>query len=503
MNERNSLSGHLSTETLAEYAEGLLGAPEAAQAEVHLGDCADCRAEEQLLASLTDILAADDPGPMPAHYAARIDVALAEVAMETGRTPVGAPFPADAAATAGAASAAGGTDGTADVTPGEGAQVVDLASRRRVVASGFRRVSTVAASVVLLIGGAALGLEALRTDGAIVQQPIAAPEVTSLPKSLQKSLEPPKNAKKGPGKNSRVDPKTGIIYKDDGEVLLTDGRRVIPGKNGGPPTIVLPPDTKIKESKQQDRGSDDSKGDEGRSTVDRPGQSGTEGDPGKQPQTFEQPPPVAQPTPVQSSPVKTPATPGGAPSEAQAMSARAKQGPYVTVTNNTYDQSNFASRVRELLILADEYYSESSTGSPQPDDASESPPPPVVQNDAPTVVPQNLGVSFSRQPTQYRGDAPEAVARQVDRCAGQLGATAVAGDSGFWQPSTSAEPEPATIVVVENPQDQNQVVGYVFVGEDACTKANPASADSAAWWQAVDKPGSPAASREAGRSVQP
>ncbi|HUR75841.1 MAG TPA: hypothetical protein VMZ00_16280, partial [Sporichthya sp.] len=123
---------HLSIEILADYAEGLLGDADATSVAEQLASCADCQAEADLLVSVTQILAADDPGPMPDHYAARIDAALADLAAAEPVTPKRRQTPA-----------------------GAGATVIDLASRRRFTPAA--RVTSVAASLVLLIGGVALG----------------------------------------------------------------------------------------------------------------------------------------------------------------------------------------------------------------------------------------------------------------------------------------------------------------------------------------------------------
>ncbi len=131
---------HLSIEILADYAEGLLGDADATSVAEQLASCADCQAEADLLVSVGQILAADDPGPMPDHYAARIDAALADLAAAEPVTP----------------------RSTRTTTVGEGATVIDLASRRRFTPAA--RVTSVAASLVLLIGGVALGMQALDTS---------------------------------------------------------------------------------------------------------------------------------------------------------------------------------------------------------------------------------------------------------------------------------------------------------------------------------------------------
>jgi len=214
---------HVSTETLADHAEGLLGESEAGQVQAHLDECEDCRSEALLLVSLQEILRADDPGPMPAEYATRIDAALAElIAAEPPRRlhPEAVPL-----LNAPAESEAGG------------AKVIDLASRRAVMMTGLRRVSTVAAGVVLLIGGAALGVQTIGKHTDLVTPPPSAhdaaqPVYTSVPLA-------PKDAK--PGKNGIRIGKDGTIYLKNGKVLLTDGTVIVPGAHKSDPPVVVSP----------------------------------------------------------------------------------------------------------------------------------------------------------------------------------------------------------------------------------------------------------------------
>jgi anti-sigma factor RsiW len=70
------MNDHLAAEILAEHAEGLLSPADAAAAEAHLFACEPCRRTYDDLVALPELLAADDPGPMPAELAARIDAAL-------------------------------------------------------------------------------------------------------------------------------------------------------------------------------------------------------------------------------------------------------------------------------------------------------------------------------------------------------------------------------------------------------------------------------------------
>jgi hypothetical protein len=82
-------TGHLDAARLAEHAEGLLGADEAAAVEAHLRECQACRATAADLASVSAMLAAAPPTlRMPAHVVAGLDRVLAD---EAARPPEPAP----------------------------------------------------------------------------------------------------------------------------------------------------------------------------------------------------------------------------------------------------------------------------------------------------------------------------------------------------------------------------------------------------------------------------
>lgn len=77
-------TGHLDATRLAEHAEGLLGAREAAAVEAHLHECDACRAIAADLASVTAILAAAPPTlRTPPHVVASLDRALADEVTKT------------------------------------------------------------------------------------------------------------------------------------------------------------------------------------------------------------------------------------------------------------------------------------------------------------------------------------------------------------------------------------------------------------------------------------
>ncbi|MFH9349314.1 anti-sigma factor family protein [Kitasatospora sp. NPDC017646] len=72
---------HPSVDELADLAEGLVESAEAARAlHRHLDGCTECRATADALTEVRALLGADEPEPMPADVAARLDAALAEAA---------------------------------------------------------------------------------------------------------------------------------------------------------------------------------------------------------------------------------------------------------------------------------------------------------------------------------------------------------------------------------------------------------------------------------------
>lgn len=125
MSERSVNGGHLSPDTLADLAEGLLDAREALAARGHLVGCAQCSARQNRLAEVSRVLADhSDAGALPPEVAARLDDALAAEATSTG-------------------------------TPG-----------RASVRSPFgMRVLQAAAAVVLLLAGVGVGVSALQGGG--------------------------------------------------------------------------------------------------------------------------------------------------------------------------------------------------------------------------------------------------------------------------------------------------------------------------------------------------
>src|SRR5207247_1095203 len=101
------------------------------------------------------------------------------------------------------------------------------------------RVSTVAAGVVLLIGGAALGVQTIGNHTDLVPS-TPSHDALSQVRAFNTLPTPPKNAKKG--KNGiKTDPKSGWIYMPSGKVLLPDGTVLLPGPTkSDPPTVIQP-----------------------------------------------------------------------------------------------------------------------------------------------------------------------------------------------------------------------------------------------------------------------
>ncbi|MBA3741678.1 hypothetical protein [Sporichthya sp.] len=413
---------HLSIEILADYAEGLLGDADATSVSEILASCADCQAEADLLVSVGQLLAADDPGPMPAHFAARIDATLADLAAAEPVTP----------------------KSTQATTVGGGATVIDLASRRRFTPAA--RVTSVAASLVLLIGGVALGMQAIGTDGSsdpglgatgILPTPSSDSAASADRAALYAQTEEPTGKDRKKGKNGAIiDKRTGTVFVNN-KVLFSDGTVVVKKKNGdaevrtfsrgGPITTIVP-----------------------RSAVKPTPVPTTATTPVVTPESIPQPTPTPTPKPPATT-VK--------PSE-----------PYVKNSGDVYSQENFAAKVQGLLRASGDVqpvFSESSESTkPSPTDQNR------VSSGA--VRSDEAGVPA-------RGPAPADVAAKVKRCADQLGYTGVlAGDVGTWKGQA------ATILVTRNAANAKQADGYVVFGD--CTKEAPATKASIQWEQRVDLP---------------
>lgn len=86
MRELNG-AGHLTPDTAADLDEGLLDPADTAAARAHVAGCAACTGLLEELAELRRILAADDPGPLPASLVDRLASALAAPAAEESSAP--------------------------------------------------------------------------------------------------------------------------------------------------------------------------------------------------------------------------------------------------------------------------------------------------------------------------------------------------------------------------------------------------------------------------------
>ncbi|GAA0620806.1 hypothetical protein GCM10009547_24290 [Sporichthya brevicatena] len=433
---------HLSIETLADYAEGLLGDAESTAVADHLASCADCTAEADLLVSVSTILAADDPGPMPEQYAARIDAALADLAAAEPVTPkrVGTTPPGKGA---------------------EGAAVIDLASRRRFAPAA--RVTSVAASLVLLIGGVAIGMQALdNTDAGNPGDDLGALDNPSAePTNSARYLAYALSAKEKPkGKNAErrkdgsvADKRTGAVFLKSGKVLFPDGVVVVPKKDGQ--TEVRTFDVQSGKSRKIAT----FRADDPRPTVTAPAP--------ETPQAAENTP-QATPEPTPQAPA---ARPSNGPNKASTMAAQSAQSdPYVTNSGDTYNPDNFAAKVQALLRNAGYTAEGAPAGS-----ASNS----TDQGRAASKAVRSDSQSDAAVPA--RGPAPAELQAKVKRCATQLKLGEVlAGDAGVWRGQN------ATVIVARNGSEAKQAVGYVVYGE--CTSAAPATAADVQWEMRVDFP---------------
>ncbi len=154
------MRGHVDTETLALFAEGLLSRRHGGRVRSHLSQCASCASARAQLGQIPSLLAAAPAPPMPADVAARLTAALSAETAATAKR---------AAATAGAAGAAAAGAARPDRTaqPDGGPEPAALpgthrrATRRET--TGHRwpvlrspaavRVLAAAAAVVVLAGG--------------------------------------------------------------------------------------------------------------------------------------------------------------------------------------------------------------------------------------------------------------------------------------------------------------------------------------------------------------
>ncbi|MGQ0467121.1 MAG: anti-sigma factor family protein [Sporichthyaceae bacterium] len=463
---------HISTDSLADHAEGLLGESESAQIDAHLAECEECRSAALLLASIPEILAADEVGPMPAHFASRIDAALADL---YAAEPV--IFRAEPAAATPIAASPIGID-----QPGN---VVDLASRRKLALTGLRRVSTIAASMVLLIAGAALGIQTLDREKEFVGPSVAQDDLPQPTASRISKVTVPKDTKQGVRKDIRVG-KDGTIYTT-GKVFLTDGRVLITDKNGNVKQVLTPSAPKKAEEPAataapkatKKPAEPPKKGGNGLSTADK--QKGA----GQQPSRTEAPvTPEQDPAgPGRSVEPSTPAEKSAVTAARQGDTAVPSKDPYVQESYQAYTEDNFAALVMDLIQAARRHGTNQNEFSPSSTQPTATPKP----SSSGYRMPTSLRTAFTQwnfpQDTE-RGPAAEKFQDRVKRCASQLGADAIAGDFGTWKD------KPATIIVLQS-ENPDQVDGYVFYG--TCSEDKPITAQSAQWQQRVNKPARDAA----------
>jgi hypothetical protein len=138
--------GHIDTDTLAAYREGLLSRRRAARVAAHLAGCPRCAETDAQLAGVTTMLAASQVPPMPAGLADRIEAALSaeavsRAAAQAGRRPLGE-----------RAAGAARDDVPGDRRP---ATVPGGNHRQRPHRRSWLtpRVATVAAAVAVIVGG--------------------------------------------------------------------------------------------------------------------------------------------------------------------------------------------------------------------------------------------------------------------------------------------------------------------------------------------------------------
>jgi hypothetical protein len=412
-------TGHLSTEMLADHAEGLLREAEAAAVEAHVAACAECRAEQALLAALPGLLATDDVGPMPAAYAARIDAALAALPPLTASAPSAAPAPARAPAAA-------------------TAEVVDLASRRKSGAApkAAGRVTSVAASIVLLLGGTVLGLQALNSDGSNDQ---TSPVAERPQKPIETTEEDRPSAAPG---------RTTAPAADTAEPRRKNPEEAPPAKTG----TQKPPAKGIGTTATRESAAPAA------SSEQRAASDATAG--------------------TQASTSKA----GQEPVRAATAETDDASPAYVEDSRSTYTPENFDSKVRALVERSG-YQAPAEAPAEEPAPVQDSPAADPAQNDpagsdlagsdpAQEAAQQDPGLRFQlaslSQPAATPGPAGAAVRKRVQKCAEQLGGQLVAGDTGVWRGG------PVTVVVLADPADPARVIGHVIAGP--CNDKQPATA---------------------------
>ncbi len=149
------MRGHVDSETLAAYREGLLSRRKARQVAAHLAHCAQCAGLDAQLAELPALLARSPAPPMPTALTARIEAAIAaEAAARSETTDV-------------AAAAASLTRDATRVT--RDAAATRRHRKPRAPSPGRSRLVlrvAAAAAAVVVIGGGGYGLSRLLSGGA-------------------------------------------------------------------------------------------------------------------------------------------------------------------------------------------------------------------------------------------------------------------------------------------------------------------------------------------------
>jgi len=149
------MRGHVSAESQARYAEGLLSRARAARVHAHLAGCPQCAADQARLAEVTAALR-DIPAPsLPPALAARLDAALAaesarRAALPAGAEGNGAAQPAGPAPLPGPAQPAGAARRPGAARPGGG--------RWRWLQSPAAVRGLAAAAAVVVLGGVGYGI---------------------------------------------------------------------------------------------------------------------------------------------------------------------------------------------------------------------------------------------------------------------------------------------------------------------------------------------------------
>jgi len=195
------MSAHPTPEELAEHAEGLLEKDDARTLEAHLAGCATCHTVRADLDTLRAVLAADRPGPMPAEVTARLDAAFTGLAAD--ELSVVRHRQRETAGEAGA------KDGQRTSRRAEAVAPVDLAERRARYRR-YRRIGSVAAGLVLVVGGSVLGVQVARDTGTQSASSGGADRATAL---TEESARGPAFS---PGQDAPMSTSSGRAYTEAG-----------------------------------------------------------------------------------------------------------------------------------------------------------------------------------------------------------------------------------------------------------------------------------------------